>query len=295
VVDKDAPALSLVLPVFNGANFIAASIRSVCGALEQLDGDFELVVVCDGSTDGTAECARGVGDRRVRVLHYGLNAGKGHAIAHGISVARGRIIGWLDSDLDIAPEVIVDFVRRMELGEEVDAVVGSKRHPQSRVRYPPIRRLYSFVFQLLVCVLFRIRVRDSQVGAKVFRREVLDTVAPLLVVKRYAFDLEVLAVGAEFGFDRVEEAPISLAYRFTGTGINWRAVGRMLVDTLAIAYRIHVRHWYVRRFAALHRQRLDDAMHAPLPPPGAPLAAATAWPPPTDTKDPNTPPPVEVG
>ena len=95
-------------------------------------------------------------------------------------------------------------------------------------------------------------------GAKLFRREMLDTVAPLLLIKRYAFDLEVLAVGAEFGFDRIEEVPIQLHYRFTGSGIGSAAVKRMFVDTLAIAYRIHIVHWYVRRFASLQRERTGD-------------------------------------
>ena len=121
-------------------------------------------------------------------------------------------------------------------------MVGSKRHPESRVRYPLLRRVYSSGFQLLVRLLFRVNVRDTQVGAKLFRREMLDTVAPLLLIKRYAFDLEVLAVGAEFGFDRIEEVPVALDYRFSGTSINWHAVRRMLLDTLAIAYRIHLRH-----------------------------------------------------
>jgi hypothetical protein len=85
----------------------------------------------------------------------------------------------------------------------------------------------------------------------------LTTVTPLLLIKRYAFDLEVLAVGAEFGFDRVREVPIELAYRFTGTGITRRAVRLMFQDTLAIGYRIHLRHWYVRQYAALQRQRAD--------------------------------------
>ena len=84
-----------------------------------------------------------------------------------------------------------------------------------------------------------------------------------MLVKRYAFDLEILAVGAEFGFDRIEEAPVALDYRFSGTSINWRAVYRMLLDTLAIAYRIHLRHHYVRRFASLQRQRMDEVGPAP--------------------------------
>jgi len=93
----------------------------------------------------------------------------------------------------------------------------------------------------------------------VFRREMLDIVAPLVLVKRWAFDLEVLAVGAEFGFDRIVEVPIALEYRFSGTSINWRAVRRMLLDTLAIAYRIHIRHHYVRRFASLQRARMEES------------------------------------
>ncbi len=253
---SSAPYLSLVIPVFNGAGHIEANVHEVVAALEALEEPFEVIVVCDGSTDGTAARARAVADPRVRVLDYPDNAGKGHAIMHGLAGARGRLQGWLDSDLDISPGVIVEAARRFDT-ELVDAVVGSKRHPDSRVTYPWIRRLYSWGYQVLVALLFRVNTPDTQVGAKVFRRELLDTVGPLLLVKRWAFDLEVLAVGAEFGFDRIEQAPIQLESRFSGTSIDSRAVRRMFQDTLAIAYRIHLRHWYVRRFAALQRERME--------------------------------------
>jgi glycosyltransferase involved in cell wall biosynthesis len=250
------PYLSVVTPVHNGAAFIEASIAAMVRAFEQLERPFELIVVCDGSTDGTAARAMAAGDPRVRVLEYPENQGKGVAITCGLAHARGRLVGWLDADLDIAPDLIVTAARRFEESPEVDAVVGSKRHPGSAVSYPLLRRVYSWGFQLLVRALFRVNVRDTQVGAKLFRREMLDTVVPLLLIKRYAYDLELLAVGAEFGFDRVEEVPIRLDYRFTGTGISSAAVRRMLVDTLAIAYRIHLRHWYVRRYAAVQRERM---------------------------------------
>jgi glycosyltransferase involved in cell wall biosynthesis len=229
------------------------------GSLDQLDRPFEVIVVCDGSSDRTAERAMAVSDPRVRVLRYDSQQGKGAAVTCGLAHARGRLVGWLDSDLDVEPDVIVRAARRFECAPEVDAVIGSKRHPQSAVDYPLIRRIYSWGYQLLVRALFRINVRDTQVGAKLFRREMLDTVVPLLLVKRYAYDLELMAVGAEFGFDRIEEVPIRLDYRFSGTGIGSAAVRSMLVDTLAIAYRIHFRHWYVRRFAALQRARRDAA------------------------------------
>jgi glycosyltransferase involved in cell wall biosynthesis len=259
------PHLSLILPTYNGSGYIEENARAVLRALEALGRPFEVIVVCDGSSDGTADCARGIDDPRLRVLSYPENAGKGGAIVFGIAAARGRLIGWLDADLDIAPESIVRAARVFD-SSPVDAVIGSKRAPGADVHYPPIRRLYSAVYQLMVRVLFRVNVRDTQVGAKVFRREALHTVAPLLLIKRYAFDLEVLAVAAEFGFDRVEEIPISLHYRFTGTSINIEAIKRMIIDTMAIAYRIHLRHWYVRRFASLQRQRMDEAVQTQIAP-----------------------------
>lgn len=253
------PHVSLILPVYNGSAYIAGSVRAVVSALEGAGKPFEVILVCDGSTDGTADSAREVTDDRVRVLTYAVNEGKGHAICHGVRAARGRLIGWLDADLDIDPEVIVRALREFDVAP-VDAVIGSKRARGSEVDYPLARRVYSAGFQLLVRALFRVNVRDTQVGAKLFRREMLDTVTPLLLIKRYAFDVEVLAVGAEFGFDRIIEIPVRLAYRFTGTGINREAVKRMFIDTLAIAYRVHLRHWYVRRFASLERERMDAAL-----------------------------------
>jgi glycosyltransferase involved in cell wall biosynthesis len=237
-------------------------VRDTCASLDALEGGFELIVVCDGSTDDTAARAREVEDGRVRVLDYPANAGKGHAILHGLAEARGRLVGWLDADLDVHPGVILGAAARFA-AEPVDAVIGSKRHEHSSVSYPWIRRLYSWGFQLLVRLLFRVNARDTQVGAKLFRREMIDTIAPLLLVKRWAFDLEVLAVGAEFGFDRIAEAPVDLHYRFTGSSINWHAVRFMLQDTLAIAYRIHIRHHYVRRFASVQRKRMDDRAGVP--------------------------------
>jgi glycosyltransferase involved in cell wall biosynthesis len=256
--------LTLIVPIYNGAPYVAENVRTIVRSLETLGEPFEVLVVCDGSTDRTEAEVQDLHDPRVRVLGYGLNQGKGHAICFGVPYARGRFVGWLDGDLDIEPRAIVDAVRRFEHGE-IDAVIGSKRHRDSEVDYPLLRRLMSWSFQQLVRTLVQVNVRDTQVGAKVFRREMLDVVVPLLLIKRYAFDLELLAVGVEFGFDRIEEMPIRLHYRFTGTSINRQAVTRMVIDTLAIAYRIHLRHWYVRQFSARERERTDN--HDPLAPP----------------------------
>lgn len=244
--------LSVVAPAFNQEATIVRNIGLIATRLETLGVDYELILVSDGSSDGTfAEAASAAGDR-VRVLGYDRNMGKGYALRTGSRAARGRWIAWVDSDLDLDPARLGEFLRLAE-EHELDVVIGSKRHPGSVVDYPAKRRVFSWGFQQLVRLLFRLDVRDTQVGMKLFRREVLEEVLPVVLVKRYAFDVEVLAVANSFGFDRIEEAPITLDYQFSGSGMNWRAISHALWDTAAVFYRLRIAHFYRRRRSLWHR------------------------------------------
>ncbi len=111
---------------------------------------------------------------------------------------------------------------RLAERESLDFVIGSKRHPDSLVHYPPSRRVGSWLYQQFVRLLFSLDVRDTQVGLKVFRREVAEEVLPLLLVKQFAFDLEFLAVARALGYRRIREQPVTLEYRFTGSGVRSR-------------------------------------------------------------------------
>ena len=125
---------------------------------------------------------------------------------------------------------------------------------------PRSRRVASWAYQQLNRLLFRLEVRDTQVGLKVFRREVADEVVPLLLVKQFAFDLELLAVARALGFGRIREMPVRLDYRFTGSGVRSRAVARALWDTAAIFYRLRILKTYRRKRDLLGPWdvRLDD-------------------------------------
>jgi hypothetical protein len=112
-------------------------------------------------------------------------------------------------------------------------------------------------------MLFRLDVRDTQVGLKVFRREVAEEVMPLLLVKQFAFDLELLAVARALGYDRLREMPITLRYRFTGSGVRSIAVLRALVDTAAIFYRLRILRYYERRRLLLRDASRRYADHRP--------------------------------
>ena len=130
-----------------------------------------------------------------------------------------------------------------------DIIVGSKRHPVSKVIYPWQRRILSIGYQLLVRMLFGLRVRDTQVGMKFFKREVMEKVLPRLLVKKFAFDVEILAVSNYLGFKRIYEAPIDIKLMFGGTSTITsqkflRTVLGMLLDTLAIFYRLKILRYY---------------------------------------------------
>jgi glycosyltransferase involved in cell wall biosynthesis len=244
------PTLSVIVPVFNQAAQIVENLRVIRHRIgDRMDEPFEIVVVSDGSIDQTTErLLESRAEEGIRVFHYDRNLGKGYAIKVGALEARGRWIGFVDADLDLDAASLVDFVREAE-DKNLDFVIGSKRHPDSDVHYPRSRRVASWLFQQLVRLLFRLDVRDTQVGLKVFRREVADQVLPLLLVKRYAFDLELLAVARAFGFSKLEEQPIRLEYRFTGSGVRSIAVLRALIDTAAIFYRLRILRYYQRKRA----------------------------------------------
>jgi glycosyltransferase involved in cell wall biosynthesis len=244
------PLLSVIVPVFNQAASIVANLQTIRERIgESLDGDFEIVVVSDGSIDTTEdELVAQAPAGAFRVFHYDRNLGKGYAIKLGALEAHGEWIGFVDADLDLDPADLSTYVR-YAAEHDLDFAIGSKRHPQSQVQYPRSRVVASWLFQRLVRLMFNLDVRDTQVGLKVFRREVAEQVLPLLFVKRYAFDVELLAVARAFGFERIEEMPIRLDYRFTGSGVRSRAVLRALIDTAAIFYRLRILRYYQRRRA----------------------------------------------
>jgi len=239
--------LSVVVPVFNQAGAIVANIETIRRCLEGALGEsFELIVVSDGSIDETEERLMEARSENVRTIHYDRNLGKGYAVRTGALEARGRWIAFIDADLDLHPSRLSEFLRVAE-SEQLDFAIGSKRHPDSHVLYPRSRRVASWLFQQYVRVLFRLDVRDTQVGLKLFRREIAEEVIPLLVVKRYAFDLELLAVSRALGFRRIRELPVTLDYQFTGSGVRSLAVLHALVDTAAIFYRLRILRYYKRK------------------------------------------------
>jgi glycosyltransferase involved in cell wall biosynthesis len=237
-------SISVILPAWNEAARIGQAVARTRRQLAAISGDFEIVVVDDGSSDGTADAAEAAraGAPELKVLPLSPNRGKGEALRLGFAASRGETVVFLDADMDLPPEQIGVFLSTMR-AEAADVVIGSKWHPLSRIEYPWHRRLVSLVYFTLTRILFGLPVRDTQTGMKVFRREVLSRSMPRMLVKAFAHDLELLVIAHHLGY-RISEAPVVVERSGKYPRIPGQAMFRAGWDTLAVFYRLHVLGYY---------------------------------------------------
>lgn len=242
--------LSVIVPAYKQEKTIARDLAKIKSVLEKLRYPTELICVVDGKADQTFDKALKVSKKysAVKVIGYDINKGKGHAVRFGMAESSGDVIGFMDAGMDLNPAGMSLLLEHFEW-YNADIIVGSKRHSASKVDYPWQRRILSMGYQLLVWLLFGLKVRDTQVGMKFFKREVLEKVLPRLLVKKFAFDVEMLAVANFLGFKRIYEAPVEIRLHFGGTSTITsqkflRTVLGMLIDTLAVFYRLRILNYY---------------------------------------------------
>lgn len=243
---KNKKLISIIIPAYKQERTIRKDLLSVEKVLREglgNDYDFEIVCVVDGEVDKTKEEAEKVASKEVKVFSYKENKGKGHAVRFGMREAKGDIISFLDAGMDISPKGIMMLLAHMDW-YNADIVVGSKRHPVSRVNYPWFRKILSFGYQLGVKILFNLDLKDTQSGIKIFKRKVVEKILPRLLVKTYAMDIEMLAVARYLGFKRIYEGPIEVRFDQETSRIKWTTIFRMAWDTAAVFYRLHILHYY---------------------------------------------------
>lgn len=238
--------ISLIIPAYKQEKTIGINIKKLLATMEQLPVRFEIIVVVDGKLDKTYSNAKKFVSQNVSVYQYEKNEGKGYAIRYGALKAKGNIIGFIDAGLDIDPNGISMLLNHMTW-YDADIIVGSKMHPVSKVNYPYYRKILSWGYRTLTRILFGFKVKDTQVGLKFYTDEVVKDVFPRLLVKNFAFDVEIFALAYALGYKRIYEAPIKL--KFTGTSSItstnlWRIVFHMLWDTCAIFYRVKILKYY---------------------------------------------------
>jgi len=232
------PTISIIMPVYKLSKQVINSIEAVKRTLEAYNHEYEIIVVDDGSPDDTYTHAQSTASNpSIKAYRLPRNMGKGFALLHGYRRSQGDIVVFFDGDLDIHPKQIPLLVNLLR-NSQADIAITSKWHPQSKTTATPLRKFLSKSFHALARLLLGVKVTDTQTGAKAFKRRVLEDVARHLIVKRYAFDAELLAAATTKGY-RVIEAPALWRIKLTST-FKVKELLKMMLDLAAAAYRLRV-------------------------------------------------------
>ena len=241
--------LSVIVPSYNEGKTIRQNLLKICEIIGSNIDDFEVVPVNDGSPDNTHDeimkaAMDPASNGKIHPVTYSVNRGKGGAIKAGVEAARGEYIGFLDADLDISPEHIVNYYSAM-IDRNCDVVIGSKMHKDSKLDYPFARKLFSWCYFIMLKVLFGLSVLDTQTGVKLYRGELIKSITPLLRVDGFAFDIEILALAASKN-SKIEQMPVNIVFsRNESFGrIKFKDIWKMFTDTWKIWWNLKVRRNY---------------------------------------------------
>lgn len=237
--------ISVIIPAYHQERTIVKDLKRIQKVLNQIRYPAEIIVVVDGQIDQTFSKIKPLASPNLKVYLNKTHQGKGFTVRRGMQKAKGDYIAFIDAGMEIDPNGISMLLEHLEW-YNADIIVGSKRHLASVVNYPWDRKILSWVYYQLVRLLFGVKIKDTQPGIKIFKRQVLAKILPKLVVKKYAFDIEMLSVAHRKGFTRIYEAPIKLKYRFGSVtdAATLNTIWHMLYDTLAVFYRLKILKYY---------------------------------------------------
>ncbi len=229
--------LVVVMPAYNEAEHITENLLSAAETIESFQKDFSIIVVNDGSSDNTEEQIIEAARRNshIQYISYSKNRGKGGAIQEGVRLAQGEYIAFLDSDLELPPIMLKDFLKELK-ATNADVAIGSKLHKDSKLHYPVMRRIMSMGYYIMLKLMFKLRIKDTQTGIKLFRQEVIKPICKNLMTTGFAFDIEILATASKKGY-KIIEMPITLNFsreRREKSRMTFKTIMNVFKDTLRI-------------------------------------------------------------
>ena len=244
--------VSLIIPAHNEAQRITPTLHEYAEHLRGRYGaDFEIIVVANGCTDTTVDVALAAAAviPQIQVVDIQQPIGKGGAIMEGFRYARGQRIAFADADGATAPATLLTLIEGLDYS---DVVIGSRRLPESVVttKQPWQRRALSGLFALVVSVLFGLRYRDTQCGAKAFRRAAALQLAQVVGERRWVFDIDLLLSAQALNLS-VAECPVVWTDK-AGSRLRLRATAYEVAGSLWSLWCRQQQAWHMAR---MPRQR----------------------------------------
>ena len=250
--------LSIVIPAYNEEARIRPTLDAYTSYFEAKYGkDVEFIVVVNGSRDGTEDIVREVAGRspQVKFIIEPRAIGKGGAIMRGFEVATGEWVGFVDADNATLPEAFDDLVTHIG---DAGAIIASRYIPGAKVspRQPLSRRIASRVFNKLIRLLFKLKITDTQCGAKLLRGDAMRAALPHLGLTRWAFDVDLLFQLRRLGY-RIAEIPTTWSDR----GGSKLKIGRTSLEMFMAICRLRLLYSPFRWIVTIYDATIGRMVH----------------------------------
>jgi glycosyltransferase involved in cell wall biosynthesis len=253
--EKKQFEISVIIPMYNQETEVSTLLSTIRAFINARFSHYELIVVNDGSTDNTLPCLEKelTLSSDLSLISYRFNMGKGYAVRQGVLQSTGALVLFIDSDLEISPGSMNAFI---EAVQDCDLVIASKTHPLSIFIAPLSRRILSNCFNFLVRTIIGMKYRDTQTGLKIGKGDVLRIIFGTMLVRRYAFDVELLAL-SDLCRLRIKEMPTLVK---SPENFKIKEIFRMALDIARITYRLKINRWYYKQLfpsVAMVKSKID--------------------------------------
>lgn len=226
--------ISIVIPAYNEERRLPGTLEHWVSFFETQTLRWEVIVVDDGSRDGTAAIVESMAVRNpnVRLIRLAENGGKGRAVRAGMLQATGAHVFYVDADLNIAPSYVLPFTQALQSG--YDVAIGTRDAREYAATERSLSRVGAgLLIQGLRRALLLPTIRDTQCGFKGFKREVVREVFSRATITSFAFDIEILFICRKLGL-RIREIPVSVQYREGSTYSLRRHLKPFLADIIKV-------------------------------------------------------------
>lgn len=249
-IDATKKRLCVVMPAYNEGAAIKKNLLTTSSILGEFIDSYSIIVVNDGSSDNTIDEIKSAAleDAHISYISYKPNHGKGFCITTGIKYSNSDYVAFLDSDLELSPAMLKDFLTELKL-KKADIAIGSKLHKDSKLNYPVTRKFLSFGYYIILKILFNLNLKDTQTGIKLFKSEVIKPICNSLQTSGFAFDIEILAKAAAKGY-KIIEMPIELNFcrdRREKSRFSFKLILGIFADTIRIKKEISRQKRYIER------------------------------------------------
>ncbi|WEU40527.1 MAG: glycosyltransferase family 2 protein [Candidatus Odinarchaeum yellowstonii] len=240
--------ITVIVPVYNEEHNITNIANLLVKRLTELNyspEEWEILFVDDGSTDNTPNRLRELSLKNPSVKYIrNPHKGKGNAIKTGLIHAKGEIIGIIDGDLEVRlaePQKLYEYIQKLKNG--TDIIIGSKAHPKTRGKISTYRRFLSIAFNKLARLLTGVKLKDTQSGLKILKKQVVNKILPLLETEGFTIDIELLSIAHILKY-KIEEIPIKINLN---NHFKTSEIIKMLMELLKITYKLKITREYLKQ------------------------------------------------